>query len=226
MTGTWSSCGIRILAALAFVAVVPSLRAQDDVRNSKHNFSAASRLGSFASLGVTDYGEVCVYCHTPHGGQTQAPLWNRAFGVGPYLAYTSPTIDMTIGTPSGVSLACLSCHDGTIGIDVISNPPNSYSGGAPTGRKLTDIFTAGLDTFKILGADLRNDHPVAVTYNPALDVMFQPKATVQAAGLRFYGAAQDEVTCATCHNPHNKTNVPFLRIANTNSNLCITCHIK
>ena len=129
---------------------------------------------------------MCVYCHTPHGGQTAAPLWNRAFGTGPYQTYTSPTIDMTIGTPAGVSLACLSCHDGTIGIDVIANQPNAYTGGSGTGRKLTDIFTAGLDTFKILGTDLRNDHPVAVTYDPTRDNMFQSKATVEAAGLRFY----------------------------------------
>lgn len=216
---------IPILAvALALMAWAP-LGAQDDVRTSKHNFSS-TRDPAFAPLGVTNYGEVCVYCHTPHGGQTAAPLWNRAFGAGPYTAYTSPTIDMVIGTPSGVSLACLSCHDGTIGIDVIANPPNTYSGGPPTGRTMPVIFPTGLDTFKIIGTDLRNDHPVAVTYNTVLDPAFQPLATVKAAGLRFYGAAQDEVTCATCHNPHNKVNVPFLRKANTNSDLCITCHIK
>lgn len=214
------------VAVLAMLFAAPAASAQtDDVRTTKHNLSG-TRDPAFTALGVTNYGEVCVYCHTPHGGQTAAPLWNRAFGVGPYQPYTSPTIDMTIGTPSGVSLACLSCHDGTIGIDVISNPPNSYSGGPPTGRRLTDIFTTGLDTFKIIGTDLRNDHPVAVTYDPTKDNMFNAKATVQAAGLRFYGAAQDEVTCATCHNPHNKTNVPFLRKSNANSDLCITCHIK
>ena len=140
---------------------------------------------------------MCVYCHTPHGGQTAAPLWNRAFGTGPYQTYTSPTIDMTIGTPAGVSLACLSCHDVTIGIDVIANPPNAYTVGSGTGRKLTDIFTAGLDTFQILGTDLRNDHPVAVTYDPQTNV---PVRYGRVAGFRLR-CGRDEVTCATCHNP-------------------------
>jgi predicted CXXCH cytochrome family protein len=219
---------LALLALVTLVVTPLALRGQatDDIRATKHNFSA-TRDPAFAPLGVTNYGEVCVYCHTPHGGQTQAPLWNRAFGTGPYQPYSSPTINMTVGMPSGVSLACLSCHDGTIGIDVISNPPNRLNPvPSPTGRRLVDIFTTGLDTFKILGTDLRNDHPVAVTYDPSKDPMFQPQATVEAAGLRFYGAAQNEVTCATCHNPHNKVNVPFLRKDNANSDLCITCHIK
>lgn len=197
----------------------------DDIRSSKHNLSASSRDPSFNNLQIADYGEVCVYCHTPHGGQTSAPLWNRAFGVGPYQTYSSPTIDMTIGAPSGVSLACLSCHDGTIGIDVITNPPNS-STATPTGRTLATIYPSGADAFKNLGTDLRNDHPISVTYDPTRDPMFQPLASVKTAGLKFYGLNVDEVQCATCHNPHNKTNVPFLRVANQNSNLCLTCHIK
>ena len=215
-----------LMAATALMALPLGLRAQDDIRNTKHNFSA-SRDPSFNNLGVANYGEVCVYCHTPHGGQTEAPLWNRAFGSGPYTPYTSASIDMTIGLPSGVSLACLSCHDGTIGIDVISNPPNRLTPvPAASGRKLSDIYTTGLDAFKNLGTDLRNDHPVAVTYDPIKDPMFNTQASVEAAGLRFYGAAKNEVQCATCHNPHNKVNVPFLRKDNSDSQLCTTCHIK
>ena len=34
------------------------------------------------------------------------------------------------------------------------------------------------------------------------------------------------VQCATCHNVHDNTNVPFLRVNNAASGLCLTCHIK
>lgn len=217
---------VMIAAGLLLFVVGAASAQTDDIKNTKHNFSTISgRSALFNNLAVTDYGEICVYCHTPHGGQTSAPLWNRAFGAGPYQAYSSPSIQMTIGVPSGVSLACLSCHDGTIGIDVITNPPNSASFTA-TGRTLAVIYASGLDALKVLGTDLRNDHPVAVTYDPTKDVMFNAKASVEAAGLRFYGTTQDEVTCATCHNPHNSTNVPFLRKSNAQSALCLTCHIK
>lgn len=227
----WSRTGARVLALAAVVILsasatpVAAQGTNDDIRASKHNFSATTRDPAFNNLAVADYGEVCAYCHTPHGGQTQAPLWNRAFGSGPYQAYTSPTIDMTIGAPSGVSLACLSCHDGTIGIDVITNPPNS-STATPTGRTLAQIYPTGVDAFKNLGTDLRNDHPISVVYDPTRDPMFNALATVKSAGLKFYGTGVDEVQCATCHNPHNKTNVPFLRINNAGSALCLTCHIK
>ncbi|HEX4931847.1 MAG TPA: cytochrome c3 family protein [Gemmatimonadaceae bacterium] len=228
----------RLLSALALVGAAlaltpPTVAGQDAIKDTKHNFSG-SRSTSFTNLGVADYGEVCVYCHTPHGGSTSAPLWNRAFGSGPYTMYTasnSASIDMTIGTtPGPVSLACLSCHDGTIGIDVITNVPNSSSA-TSTGKTLTDIFmgsgvTRGADTLKVLGTDLRNDHPIAVTFDKSKDAMFNDLATIKGEGIRFFGASADQVECASCHNPHNKTNVPFLRKSNAASGLCLTCHIK
>ena len=222
---------LRVLGTMVMVvglvlAAAPAAHAQTDgVKDTKHNFSG-SRNAGFTTLGVADYGEVCVYCHTPHGGSTDAPLWNRQFGSGPYQMYTSPTIDMTLGTkPGPVSLACLSCHDGTIGIDVITNVPNSSSA-TSTGKKISDIFTSGPDTLKILGTDLRNDHPIGVTFDKTKDVMFNELASVKTEGLRFFGSNADQVECATCHNPHNKTNTPFLRKSNAASGLCLTCHIK
>ena len=221
----FAATAVVLVAGLAATTAAQT----DDIKNTKHNFSSLSgRNATFTDLSTTvaDYGEICVYCHTPQGGQTGAPLWNRAFGTGPYSMYSSPTIDMTIGTaPGPVSLACLSCHDGTIGIDVITNPPNS-SAATSIGRTLADIYPGGLDNLKVLGVDLRNDHPIAVTYDVSRDAMFVAQATVEAAGLKFYGTGRNEVQCATCHNPHNKTNTPFLRRSNAASGLCLTCHIK
>lgn len=34
------------------------------------------------------------------------------------------------------------------------------------------------------------------------------------------------VECGSCHDPHNYTNPTFLRIANSGSNLCLSCHVK
>jgi predicted CXXCH cytochrome family protein len=211
--------------AAALGAVTAPGQAQDNIRLTKHNLSAGSRDPTFNNLGLADYGEVCSYCHTPHGGQTQAPLWNRAFGTGPYQMYASPTINMTIDpAPGQVSLACLSCHDGTIGLDVIINRPNSSSATA-TGRTLVNVYGASgtADTIKILGVDLRNDHPVGVNYDETRDVMFNSAAAITSGGLRLYNG---KVECASCHNPHDRTNLPFLRKSNAGSAVCLTCHIK
>lgn len=209
MIGAWLATGV----GAGLVAQT------DNVVGSKHNMRGRT--------GLTDYGEVCVYCHTPHGGQTQnAPLWNRNFGTGPYQMYNSSyssTINMTVAaSPQGVSLACLSCHDGTIGLDVIINKPNADTSLAASGNTMP--ANAG-QFFANLGTDLRNDHPISVTYSTAADPAFNaPDASDKVGGLLPLYAGR--VECGTCHNPHNTTNTPFLRRSNSGSALCTTCHIK
>lgn len=207
-----------------------------DVVGSVHDLTTATG-GAFSTTSDTD--EVCVFCHTPHAGNSNgAPLWNRQTPAGPYTMYDStfsPTIDMTVaGTPQGVSAACLSCHDGTIAFDVLVNATTSGSGtynytagGADQGWAFTgadSMLGRGLPTE--FGTDLTNQHPISVTYDPAQDPAFNTAASVTGAGLVLYGGAADQVECGTCHNPHDTTNVPFLRIPNAASALCTTCHIK
>jgi predicted CXXCH cytochrome family protein len=190
----------------------------DNVAGSKHNMSSRS--------GLTNYNEVCVYCHTPHGGQTQnAPLWNRNFGTGPYQMYNSSyssTIDMQVAaSPQGVSLACLSCHDGTIGLDVVINRPNSDTTKVASGNTMP---ANGGQFFANLGTDLRNDHPISITYDNVADPAFNAPSGGKVGGvLPLY---LGRVECGSCHNPHNTSFPPFLRVSNSGSNLCKTCHIK
>jgi hypothetical protein len=101
----------------------------ENIRQTKHNLAANTDI---LAAGTS---EVCVFCHTPHGGQTNvagggAPLWNRALPpFDQFLNYTSPNFDADFGSgvagPKGVSLACLSCHDGTIALDALINAPGS-----------------------------------------------------------------------------------------------------
>jgi predicted CXXCH cytochrome family protein len=77
--------------------------------------------------------------------------------------------------------------------------------------------------FTNLGTDLRNDHPVSVTFDNTADTKFHTAAEIEAAGLQFYNG---KVQCGSCHNPHTAENRPFLRVSNNGSALCLTCHIK
>lgn len=185
-----------------------------------HNLSYSASSNRYGVGALRDYGEVCVYCHTPHSGQTSAPLWNRNFSSASYQMYNqahSSTINMTVDPqPTGVSLACLSCHDGTVGLDVIVNVPNGYSGPPAVGTPLP----AGAFN---LGTDLRNDHPVSVLYDNTADPKFRTPAQVAASGLQLYSG---KVQCGSCHDPHTAVNRPFLRISNNGSSLCLSCHIK
>ena len=102
------------------------------IANTRHDLSLSYNLpaNAFMNAARNNYGEVCVYCHTPHGGNRQidAPLWNRTVNPGNYTIYDRPTtIGLTdrIDLPGPSSLTCLSCHDGTIAIDSILNMPGS-----------------------------------------------------------------------------------------------------
>ena len=102
--------------------------AMGSIANTRHNLTQsflADRAG-IMNIARNDYGEVCVYCHTPHGASTlsTAPLWNRTMNTGLYQVYDKiRTLNQPIGQPGVNSLTCLSCHDGTIAIDSVINMP-------------------------------------------------------------------------------------------------------
>jgi len=113
-------------------------RAAEDIKNTLHNLSTSNIINITAGApvnigpGTSQTAEVCVFCHTPHGANLLAPgatpLWNRTVPNGStvYVIYGSPNFDGTnSGQPQGVSLACLSCHDGTIALDSLINMPGS-----------------------------------------------------------------------------------------------------
>ncbi len=56
------------------------------------------------------------------------------------------------------------------------------------------------------------------------DVDFVDQSVAETAGMVFYNT--DRVECSTCHDVHEYTNIPFLRISNSGSALCVTCHLK
>jgi predicted CXXCH cytochrome family protein len=209
------------------------VRAQtDNVSVTKHDLSVLSG-GNAPTIGdnLADYGEVCVYCHTPHTGSISAPLWNRSFSSATYNLYDanhSSTIDMNVDAqPSGTSLACLSCHDGTIGLDVVVNAPNAYGRTVPGSTPGTNTMPASSNA--LLDTDLRNDHPISVSYDPAQDPAFNAVAAVRAAGVKLFvdpTSFGEKVQCASCHKPHNNANAPLLRVNNSGSSLYLTCHIK
>lgn len=165
--------------------------------------------------------ELCIYCHTPHSGSPAVPLWNHDLSTATYSRYDSPTMDptgdhdaiWTAGTD--ISSLCLGCHDGTVGISAF----------ASNGQ--TDVMLPAAAGY--LGTVLTDDHPVHFTYTEdggENDTL----ANVQAAttGVQLFGPGEDQVECASCHDPHNDTagEQPFLVGSNTASAICTTCHLK
>lgn len=124
----------------------------DSIANTRHNLSLSYNINAGGAGIVMDtvrnqYVEICVYCHTPHGANSQidAPLWNRTVNTSQYQIYDKlRTLNRPIGQPGPNSLTCLTCHDGTIAIDSIINMPGS---GNYSKAQETSVNTAFLDSW-------------------------------------------------------------------------------
>ena len=108
-----------------------------------------------------------------HGAdiQASAPLWNRALPTGTtYQRYSSlgtATLDGAEAPVGSVSLACLSCHDGTQAMDSVINAPGSgfhNPAGAIIGGAPSQTGSIAGTPIPNLGTDLRDDHPISIEY--------------------------------------------------------------
>jgi hypothetical protein len=222
-----------------------------------HNFSLYSW-----NINPADPKTICGPCHQPHNADsTVVPLWGHTTSAGPWTMYStlnSPSfkaapsetkIDAPNGTSARASLACLSCHDGTVAI-------NSYGGqiqGGGVGTKMLPGSTG------FISPDLTHTHPISFTYDknlvgpaPTQDkFLYDPDATLvlqpddspfvvgndmTVNGFLLNG--NHRVECTSCHDVHNQVGSPYnfnnnpslVKINGTKgglgSLLCRSCHIK
>ena len=128
----------------------------------RHNF-VPGRVGT---------AEICVFCHTPQGNETEvrAPLWDRNQSrSGEYKAYSS--IGSATEAASGsVSVACLSCHDGTQAPNVVINSPINNTG----------VYMSDEQLVKLSKDYLKGHHPVSVLFGGGGISNDKPDAPVDA----------------------------------------------
>lgn len=235
---------IILLAVVALVLVAGSAFA--GIALTKHNMTTGNTTSSIHDSSGT--ATLCGFCHIPHGGNTSIaglPLWGRQTPATVYQVYggggasTGNTLSGTqVNQPGAFSLTCLSCHDGTLAIGV------NYMNGAQTASypmvtgagELTGYLSGNNMAFipataynpmineSGAGGGLQNDHPVGMQYRGVAATLagLTDLATASGLGFKFFGAASDQMECATCHDPHTSVQVRFLRIAP--ANLCQDCH--
>ena len=164
----------RILGAgLVCVFTLFSHTVVAGIFNTKHNLGST---GINAASNFSGTSEICVFCHTPHGGDTSAavPLWNRHLDPNGFQTYDqlgTTTRDGSIEPVGSVSVACLSCHDGTQAMDSVINEPGSgadvpaFSNGIWSGQAASVNGRLGPTTvITNLGKDLTNDHPIGIQF--------------------------------------------------------------
>ena len=200
---------------------------------------------------------VCSPCHAAHNTDPAQiiPLWDHETSVGGasgFTMYSSPTMQASMpAQPTGVSLACLSCHDGTLGIN------------APIGGLGTNTAYY-IDPSAQIGPDLHTTHPISFLYNSALAVadggledpmsytIGSPKTnlTINVApvpaswsGTSLTGQTINQallvngyMQCSSCHDPHKligsaPSSGIMVKISGNDATgrgslICRTCHIK
>ena len=139
---------------------------QDSIGNTRHNLtqkqlSGGGPTGAIMTTFRNDYGEICVYCHTPHGANTNvsAPLWNRNIPATAYTTYDqlgTTSINQAYNQPGAASLSCLSCHDGQQAVDAIINMPGSGKYSTSNAFLNSWVNTSGQQTFVHIGL---NENP-------------------------------------------------------------------
>lgn len=251
-----------VLAIVVLLLVTTNVWAAKtlDVKKTIHNLGstnpAAPGPDPFPEYRASNEDEVCIFCHTPHGGTLDAPLWNRDlsltysggsgtgfthFTSATLAAFTSSDVSITNRQVNTESLLCLSCHDGSVAMGTIINVSNR-TGAAPDVVPMFDEIFAGMGTMRVGdGGDLTDDHPVSFSYfdayaDPANTSKLRAVSVPKGAGIRFFGAdisGEQRVECSSCHDPHvngtptGDTNyAPFLVMSNSGSALCLSCHIK
>lgn len=244
----------KIVLVVALLLIATNLWAAKtwDVSATTHNMGTTATAATDGSYVATNEDEVCIFCHTPHGGTLNYPLWNRTMpdqsGANFFTHYTSATLSGALkGLPTtrpvnAESLLCMSCHDGVVGVGTLANYSNGTVGlpsneianivfmMVAVGSSIGDSMQGGLPN-----RDLRDDHPISFSYDLAKgdgvkgDMLFATDIA-KGKGVRFFGA-NNNVECSSCHDPHVDGNIdpaysPFLVTPNTGSALCLACHNK
>jgi hypothetical protein len=238
---------IGLTASAALLLSSGALRAS--VLNSPHDFSAESW-----NVSPADPNSVCGPCHQPHhADSTIIPLWGHTTSTGPWIMYNTNNVPISrmkavpSATPTGVSLACLSCHDGTVAV-------NSYGGAIQGGTGVTITNQA------LIGTDLTHTHPISFVYdanlsgtgpnqdqwiyNPDTTTVLQPDAGqpfVPGNNMTISGfllTSNHRLECSSCHDVHGQEGTPYsitsnpklVKILGTKggkgSLLCRSCHNK
>ena len=238
------------LVLAATMALAPSV-ARAGLAGSSHDFTSSGTAGIYSSSGIATFtwgGETntyqnpCQVCHIPHKAAAftaaNAPLWNHATATNAttrYITYdqagSSHFNALGLGALTlGSSVACLSCHDGSIAVNQ-SYGKTSFNGNGGVGTNAPSfaIETVGGST------DLTHMHPIGVSYSQAKladpDLVATPSVGATTTLARMLKGSAQTVECASCHDIHRtigaSATVSHELIVDLNGGaLCTTCHNK
>ena len=209
-----------------------------DIQETVHNL-----LSNTAAPVPDEAREICAFCHFPEGGSAQDPSWVRngngdkpVFSTFPTLGISTPMSEQ-VNAVGSVSLACLSCHDGTHA----RNIPIGHRAGISHPIAVPYAFGRYRRIAGVPSTEVQLNRNVIDDDYPMPEVDFVNQSAVwwvetdgeigrQKSDLQLYSRIEGNteipyVECSTCHDPHGKQAL-FLRTSNSGSRVCLTCHLR
>jgi len=244
---------INLLTLTVVTGTLLTLTAQAGIIGSPHDFSQRSWNNNSA-----DPNTVCAVCHVPHHADTTTgPLWGHtpisASGWQMYANGASPGANIKYSpatAPSASSLACLSCHDGSIAVNAYGSVASSeyVTNGAAISegtKNLTHSHPISFNYEALVGTGPTQDKWLYDYANPVLTPSsgsFTPGNDMSIKG--FLLDQKGDLECNSCHDVHNQEGSPYNIVNNpklvkingtapnsvngyaTGSLLCRSCHNK
>lgn len=198
-----------------------------------NSLGTSSLDGGTAPVGSVSLA--CLSCHD--GGQAMNVMINTPNSGSAALAGTWTGANQSAGAITGAmtNLGVNLQNDHPIGIQYAGGPKTGVSipaaGAAYDNTMFKDVDFAAAPSATLNGKQVwwvdsaggtlntREKTDMALYTRSAQSVTYPDGTTAVLAG------DQPFVECASCHDPHS-TNATFLRIQNTNSNVCLACHTK
>jgi predicted CXXCH cytochrome family protein len=242
-----SLTGLAVGAALA--VLVPGANAAIGIVGSAHDFynNTNTWINGITKPVSGNSTNVCSECHTIHHAANPAngPLWAHKASSQTYITYASAgseTFDalgltVALGTSSK---ACLSCHDGTVGINEKTSLVMDGSGTATSSIAGGTAVVLDDAVIAVNGNDLTHTHPIGVSYDSAQAALpagelkdktgtFPNTTGSPTIAQMLKGANKTQMECSTCHDIHrtrgNAPNSGIYTVA-SGQNLCMGCHNK
>ena len=201
-----------------------------------------------------DPATVCSVCHTPHHADVNSgPLWGHtaisASGWAMYANGVSPGANIKFtpaSAPAGSSLACLSCHDGSIAVNAYGGAvgTESITNGAAiseNSKNLTHSHPISFNYQSVVGTGPGKDKWIYDYLNPVLTPDANSPGFTAGNDMSIKGFllnAQGNLECNSCHDVHNQEGSPYNIVNNPHlvkingtasgvgSLLCRSCHNK
>lgn len=187
-----------VLAGALVIGLSVSAQAAGGISGSAHDLSGVTLNANYA-LPFSAWNNrkgTCTPCHAAHHTDEDqlVPLWVHKTSTGPFVPYTSPTLDATpdYAALGGGSLACLSCHDGTVALNEGIEGKIGNTNAAPM----------MIHSSAKIGPDLHTTHPIGFVYNGGLAAL---DGGLEDPDAYLIGAAKTRLTVTTAPVPAGAT---------------------